>query len=464
MAYAWLAISLLQGAASTSLRAGEAPRLYEAEASLLKPSSWSIYAPAPLPPRFLIISSPEERIVSYAQVSDDYTAVKGLVKPLLQDVSIPKGLAYDAQHSRLFVADPGARRIRAWKLFLERCLTPEEKAGMLGAAVTDPFTTDAAEGPTACDLPWTLRAGHEVTVVSDVSSEWVSVDKDGNLYYSDQNKKSVNKIDATLLLNLIHGEIQPAELKHRPAGRAFAESLRQEGKEAMEVKAGLADAGEALTDSVKGAAGMLGSASATAISAVLPTVSDDSILELFQAADSPHVATPGGIASDTVQVYWANQDHGFEKGSIGTGFAAPSLSAEGPKTGKLTNQTEHSFGLAVTRNAVIFSDGGAVYGVSKFGGGAATPLNGNFIISRGLVWDGSGSIFVADEGASAVYAMPCSILAENQPIQQVLQLHGAFGLALVQPTDPLVTSTMQLKSSAWHGSIWVGLLAAVLAL
>ncbi|CAJ1349109.1 unnamed protein product [Effrenium voratum] len=459
MAYAWLAISLLQGAASTSLRAGEAPRLYEAEVSLLKPSSWSIYAPAPLPPRFLIISSPEERIVSYAQVSDDYTAVKGLVKPLLQDVSIPKGLAYDAQHSRLFVADPGARRIRAWKLFLERCLTPEEKAGMLGAAVTDPFTTDAAEGPTACDLPWTLRAGHE-----DVSSEWVSVDKDGNLYYSDQNKKSVNKIDATLLLNLIHGEIQPAELKHRPAGRAFAESLRQEGKEAMEVKAGLADAGEALTDSVKGAAGMLGSASATAISAVLPTVSDDSILELFQAADSPHVATPGGIASDTVQVYWANQDHGFEKGSIGTGFAAPSLSAEGPKTGKLTNQTEHSFGLAVTRNAVIFSDGGAVYGVSKFGGGAATPLNGNFIISRGLVWDGSGSIFVADEGASAVYAMPCSILAENQPIQQVLQLHGAFGLALVQPTDPLVTSTMQLKSSAWHGSIWVGLLAAVLAL
>lgn len=40
------------------------------------------------------------------------------------------------------------------------------------------------------------------------------------------------------------------------------------------------------------------------------------------------------------------------------------------------------------------------------------------------------------QGASTVYAMPCG-LAE-QPVQPVLQMRGAFGLALIQSSDPLV--------------------------
>lgn len=48
-----------------------------------------------------------------------------------------------------------------------------------------------------------------------------------------------------------------------------------------------------------------------------------------------------------------------------------------------------------------------MYGVPKFGGGNATAMNEGFVIARGLAWDGSGTVFVADEGASTVYAMPC---------------------------------------------------------
>ena len=56
-----------------------------------------------------------------------------------------------------------------------------------------------------------------------------------------------------------------------------------------------------------------------------------------------------------------------------------------------------SFGIAATRSAILFSTGSAVFAVPKFGGGEATVLNEGFIVSRGLAWDGSGTVFVADQ-------------------------------------------------------------------
>ena len=51
------------------------------------------------------------------------------MKPLIKGgINSPKGLAYDPRHSRIFVADPGLRRIQSWRLYLERCWTREEKA------------------------------------------------------------------------------------------------------------------------------------------------------------------------------------------------------------------------------------------------------------------------------------------------------------------------------------------------
>eukprot|EP00438_Fugacium_kawagutii_P032136 Skav231554 [mRNA] locus=scaffold481:36668:38059:- [translate_table: standard] len=436
----WCAV--FPGALATFLRTAEVDRLHAAEDLILRPSAWSIYPAAPLPPRFLIVSSPEERIISYAQITDDYRAVKGLVKPLIKGgVSSPKGLAFDPRHNLLFVADPGTRRIRSWRLFLERCFTPEEKAGIMGAAVTDPFATDSAQGPTACDLPWTLYAGQETTLVNDVSSEWVSLDHNGNLYYSDQVRKTVNKIDAVLLLNLVHGEITPSELKQRSAAHP-AQSLEEQGKNAMRIRKHLPDL-EQGAEAVGNAITAVGNAMtpmALPVSLLSEEASEEVIVKLFEAEDTSHAATPAGVVSDAVQVYWANQDHGLERGSVGTAFVKGSA-----PSGKLTTLTASSFGIAATASAVLFSNGAGVYGVPKFGGGNATALNEGFILSRGLVWDGSGTVFVADEGASTVYAMPCGVLAE-QPLQPVLQMHGVFGLALVQPSDPLSRSSSQLLS------------------
>lgn len=121
-------------------------------------------------------------------------------------------------------------RIQSWRLYLERCWTPEEKAQGTEPQGEPPRLASWARtllipskikwkngaGPWVqrlghmlrCDLPWRMHAGREVTVVNeaglslgqwtsttkDVSAEWVSLDQKGDLYYTDRN--SVNKIEA----------------------------------------------------------------------------------------------------------------------------------------------------------------------------------------------------------------------------------------------------------------------------
>lgn len=150
---------------------------------------------------------------------------------------------------------------------------------------------------------------------------------------------------------------------------------------------------------------------------LLTEAQSEDVVELYQAADTKDVATPGGVVSDSVQVYWTNQ----RGPSVATGMVL------GTASGNLTTQKVSSFGIAAravpswlrseaaTRSAILFSTGSAVpchafsapklpevYAVPKFGGGDATVLNEGFIVSRGLAWDGSGTVFVADQVDSLV--------------------------------------------------------------
>eukprot|EP00930_Biecheleria_cincta_P060757 TRINITY_DN46362_c0_g1_i1.p1 TRINITY_DN46362_c0_g1~~TRINITY_DN46362_c0_g1_i1.p1 ORF type:complete len:468 (+),score=94.30 TRINITY_DN46362_c0_g1_i1:97-1500(+) len=433
---------------------------------LAHPSRWHLGAAPVLPPSFIIMASPQERKISYAQVGLDMKAVKGLVKPLIDGgISLPKGLAYDALRSRLYVADPGLRKIRSWRIALEPCYTPEQKAGVLGTGVSaDPFLTDPAEGPNACDLEWRLVAKEGTTVVADVVTEWVSLDEVGNFYYSDQSRKTVNRIAHGLLTNLVHGEVSPADLKVRSSQEAQAIVAIEEGKKEMQVapKATL-DSVDSATDAMVSAGSKL-AASIPEVSLISPM--SEYALALYQGPDNPHVGTPAGVAADSVQVYWANQEGGLQKGTIGTGAANPeNADSIGIQSGALTTKTDKAFGVVTTSSSVIFSDGSyGVYGVPKFGGGNATVMNEGFIISRDMAWDGEGTVFVADQGASMVYAMP-SRVAENQPLFPVVGMNDVFGVALVKSTDPMVKTAVLMRGAAGRPGLapaaaMVGLLLA----
>lgn len=54
---------------------------------------------------------------------------------------------------------------------------------------------------------------------------------------------------------------------------------------------------------------------------------------------------------------------------------------------------------------------------------------------RGLAWDGDGTVYVADQAGSAVFSFPSGKLAATQT-SRVVDLHDAFGLALLGEQDP----------------------------
>jgi len=426
----------------------------------LSPSTkWTLSPPPPLPPTFMIMTSPMERKISYAQLDANYKAIKGIVKPLIEGgLNTPKGSVYDAGRSRLFVADPGLSAIMAWRIEVLPCYTPEQKAGAWGyGAYADPFRTDPNEGPTACDLEWSLVAKDPVIIVSNVGAEWVNMDKAGSLYYSDILTNSVNKIESTLLVNIVHGEIKASEVRKRSAEEAEAIAAIAAGSHEMQVGQGSGDGNDLMA---------VEKHPTEVMESDLAAPFETSVVELYSASSSSHVREPAGVAADNVQVYWANSEGGLKAGSVGTGTSHPeSAEGGGIKAANLTTITDKTFGMITTQNAIVFSDGmSGVYGVRKFGGGKAVPLNTGFIAARGLTWDGAGTVFVADEGANMVYAMACGNLAENMPIFGVVSMHDVYSPALVKASDPIVKAAMVARGTARLASSMSILAVAVVVL
>jgi len=126
------------------------------------------------PDKFILVSSPADSKVSYLKVNGDTT-----LTPLIDSgIQTPKGLAYDTKLSKLYVADPGMRRIHA-------------------------FTIAFANGVLAID-------GEPEVAAHDVSAAWVAVDGRGDLFYSQgAPDSSIYKVDALKMLRKIN---QPTKL------------------------------------------------------------------------------------------------------------------------------------------------------------------------------------------------------------------------------------------------------------
>mmetsp|Transcript_65673 Transcript_65673/g.211916 ORF Transcript_65673/g.211916 Transcript_65673/m.211916 type:complete len:407 (-) Transcript_65673:96-1316(-) len=322
----------------------------------------------PAPPALLLVSSPAERKVAYARLAGD-EAMGGILRPLVDSgLGGPCGLAYDAARSALYVADPPSRRILRYVLRVRRC---------------------AGHG---CILDYGLELeGTELVVLQGVLSAWVAVDSTGSLYWTDQEARSVSRLDAGVLRRLVSGSLTAGDIVAVP-------------QQELEALAAVAAPGGALRAAAEA---------------------------LYEAAASSQVATPAGVAADGTAVYWANQAQGLQRGSVAAGPAAPPLQAV-----PLTNATEAAYGVAGARGAVLFTDSERRLSAIGRIDGRVTTLAQGFGAPRGVVWDGDGTAFVADMGGSAIYALPCGSHVGGGRIHRVLDFHGPFGLALVRAADP----------------------------
>lgn len=367
------------------------------------------------PPDMLIVSSPVEHKVSFAPIQNFKSA--GVTLPIIDaGVVAPFGLAWDGPRSALYICDGSLKKIFRQTLKAVECGKGECK-GNAYQLVAD---------------------GDKQVIVDNTQSQWASVDEKGNLYYSDKETKSINKINVEFIDMITDGLLLPKDLKKTTEPDAAGEEAAKESVE---------DDANATTQ--------------TAVTTPLP-----SIVSLYEADASKDVGTPAGVVASGPALYWANMAGGLSAGSVSYGKTNPRIKVvkEGDDqpsfpSAKLANNTASSFGIAVTKTNVVYTDQATNVWAASRGTGEVVALTKTMLKPRGIVWDGEETVYIADEEGNSVSSVPVGMLRANAPVTQALDMHGPFGVALVRPTDPIWNS-LRVK----HGESGANRLASVSAL
>lgn len=306
--------------------------------------------------RYLLSSSPKSGKIHYMRLPDDTS-----LKPLIDGgLSSPQGLAVDQARQKLYVADPASGKILSYGLHFA--------GGVL--------TADAA--PT--------------TVASDVKAGWVAVDGVGDVYFSDEGKNAIRRV-----------------------------------QDATEKEAAIASQ-----------------------SKVGPIM-------LYSADAVTQVSTPGGVATDNFHVYWTNQAGGTAAGSLVKASELPPDANLALAVRPLANNLDIVHGACLSpRLAFYTSDSKEVFAVPKTGG-PPELITDKLQGPRGCVWDGGGTVFVADKTGNAIYSFPSMIRHMHAAnVTKVVSLEDATGLAVVSKAVGTTAVLGRLPSLAAAVSVLLG--------
>jgi sugar lactone lactonase YvrE len=336
-----------------------------------------------------------ERKVSYFQLSN-FKAVGGTVLPLIDSgLQAPYGIAWDSARSALYVADGGLRKI--FRVTVKGVKCERQCKG----------------------IEYQLKTtGNQYTIVDGVVSQWVSVDSDGDLYFTDQQTNSVSKVTVDTIQKMIDGKLVASELKRTT-------EPEMEGLEAAaEAEAPLENTPTSKT--------------------VTTTPRPPSIYELYASNACANVGTPAGVVASGSQLYWTNQVGGFGKGSVSYGKTHPKVKTASGETQKPTfasnkfaNNTGSAYGITITDTSILYTDSSHNVWMASKGSGNVVALSKAMLKPRGIIWDGDNTAYVADEEGNFIKSMPVGLLKENAPVAHCVDFHAPFGIALMNNDDPI---------------------------
>jgi len=344
--------------------------------------------------RYVIVSTPDEstnkiqywKAPEFPETSDAEAASEVMeatgtpdasVTPqtLLTDVdglNYPIGVAVDHPRKGLYVADVDALKIFRWKLILEN-----------GA-----LKVDHAVGPQ--------------TVVEGKAVRWLAVDARGTLFYTDEDGSGIWRVSAEQLVE--SGSVSTSASVIGAAGEhTVSMSVRGKTSEAF-----LPSSPGSYTKNVG-----------------IPK-------QLYDGMKTPAVSAPGGIAVDNFHVFWGNKGLGTQVGSVVEGFETADLEKPKPATPIALN-SQKVYGVCVASGNIFYTDDKTfLYGVRKYGGGIATVAE-SMKGPRGCVWDGDGTIYVADETGNKVVSFPSNMRSlAPQKLEKRFEITAPMGLAVVE--------------------------------
>lgn len=360
--------------------------------------------------QILFATSPKEGKVTYADLVN-FKARANRVFPLIDSgLRAPTGIAVDKSRSMLYVTDPDAQKIYVYN-----------------------FHVDVSkEG----NVEVTTR-GSRYTILQSLRSRWVAVDAEGDLFYTNEDEGQVCTLKFVVIKKLINGELTP-------------EALKTTTKDALEAKADAA----ASKGQKEGE---------LAMKSLWQT---DSIFVLYQKGGNNNVTTPSGIYADGINIFWGNLANGKEKGAVVVGQAKPGVveGASSYSSLKLASNTNEVWGVVKTRTSLIFTDTSNKVYIVNLSGGEVKTLCDMFDNPRGVVWDGDNTIYVADNAAGKIWSLPSGRLHDNVPTSHVVDLHDAFGLAILSESDPAFrggasTFSLALASVLTIAALWRAVVA-----
>lgn len=142
------------------------------------------------------------------------------------------------------------------------------------------------------------------------------------------------------------------------------------------------------------------------------------------------INVPHGLAVDGYRLFWSNGENGKQDGTIVSGLESP---MGGTDVSKIATNLPAAFGVCITPQRVYYTDAEANVFSTKVNGGPVVTVTDKLQKPRGCVFDGDGTVFIADSGAKNIVSF-AGAAAELGPRKLSLALgdiDAPFGLAVL---------------------------------
>lgn len=157
-----------------------------------------------------------------------------------------------------------------------------------------------------------------------------------------------------------------------------------------------------------------------------------------QGAAGPNpVNTPSGLGTDGIHLFWANTVSGKQMGTVVRADAAgPTPDSVGlPAFRIMSDNADTASSVVLTPKYAFWATGNSIYGVSKnqanerCGESGCVLVTDQLDVPMGMVFDGDGTVYVADQGKGAVYSFSSGDL-EGMDLIKTLDADGVYGVDL----------------------------------
>lgn len=235
----------------------------------------------------------------------------------------------------------------------------------------------------------------QFVAVRDITSRWVTVDERGALLCTDEGHSFVAEVSADALAHLGEDDVQPQFQK------------------------------------------------------------------LYSKMLTKKVDHPGGIAVNGNNIYWGNGVRGHPHGSIlsapedpqalarmGMHDGIQALSSNVDKVYGVCSSPSLVFYTAATKRSVFGTKPGALSGNHDSRKSAKVLLN-DFAIPRGCVWDGDGTVFLADKGSDVVWSFPSAMhISGVAQATKLFNVKDPYGIAVFRASQRPQAMSFLLRGGA----------------